>query len=37
MPTKAIGTPTTPTTESAAPPRASPSIFVSTTPDTPMR
>jgi len=30
-------TPTTDTTESAAPPRASPSIFVSTTPVTPTR
>ena len=36
MPTNAIGTPTTPTTDSAAPPRASPSIFVSTTPVTPI-
>ena len=35
LPTNAIGTPTTDTTESAAPPRASPSIFVSTTPVTP--
>ena len=36
-PVKAIGTPTTDTTESAAPPRASPSSFVSTTPVTPTR
>ena len=37
LPTNAIGTPTTDTTDSAAPPRASPSIFVSTTPVTPIR
>ena len=37
LPTNAIGTPTTPTTDNAAPPRASPSILVSTTPVTPMR
>ena len=37
LPTNAIGTPTTETTESAAPPRASPSSFVSTTPVTPTR
>jgi len=36
-PANAIGTPTTATTESAAPPRASPSILVRTTPDTPTR
>ena len=36
LPTNAIGTPTTDTTDSAAPPRASPSIFVSTTPVTPI-
>ena len=33
---KRIGTPTTDTTDSAAPPRASPSIFVRTTPVTPI-
>ena len=37
LPTNAIGTPTTDTTDSAAPPRASPSIFVRTTPVTPTR
>ncbi|MNC94643.1 hypothetical protein D3C83_115480 [compost metagenome] len=37
LPTKAIGTPTTETTDSAAPPRASPSSFVRTTPVTPTR
>ena len=36
-PTKVTGTPTTETTDSAAPPRASPSILVSTTPSIPIR
>ena len=36
-PTKVTGTPTTETTDRAAPPRASPSILVSTTPSMPTR
>ena len=37
LPTNAMGTPTTDTTDSAAPPRASPSSLLSTTPVTPTR
>ena len=37
LPTNAMGTPTTDTTDSAAPPRASPSSLLSTTAVTPMR
>ena len=37
LPVNAIGTPTTDTTDRAAPPRASPSSLVSTTPVTPTR